>query len=203
MSTAQQLSAGYAKLAALSPTGYLVALHIRQASPLHTHLTMSADWVKVYNENSLALCDPLIAWSLSTEGAIRWSAVDFPDPFDVFGKAAQFGLRYGLGVSIGEISSRTLVSCSRGDREYTDSEIAEIQAVSVDLHKASVPPHTLTTAQLHALRSIASGDRHAAAAAKLGISESALKARLQSARSRLVARTTSEAIQKAKELRLL
>jgi LuxR family transcriptional regulator len=61
----------------------------------------------------------------------------------------------------------------------------------------------LTKAQVEALRCIAQGDRHAAAAAKLGISESALKARLTAARHNLMARTTAEAIQRAKDYRLL
>ena len=61
----------------------------------------------------------------------------------------------------------------------------------------------LTKAQIEALRCIAGGDRHAAAAAKLGISESALKARITSARVRLMARTTAEAIQRAKDYRLI
>jgi LuxR family transcriptional regulator len=61
----------------------------------------------------------------------------------------------------------------------------------------------LTTAQIEALQCISNGDRHTAAAAKLGISESALKARLKSARIRLEARTTSEAVRKAREYRLL
>jgi len=65
------------------------------------------------------------------------------------------------------------------------------------------PPESLTPAQIQALRLIAAGDRHAAAAAKLGISESALKARLNAARQRLLARTTAEAIQRAKDYRLL
>ena len=58
-------------------------------------------------------------------------------------------------------------------------------------------------AQIEALKCIAGGDRIAAAAAKLGISESALKARITSARIRLMARTTAEAIQRAKDYRLM
>ena len=66
-----------------------------------------------------------------------------------------------------------------------------------------LPPASLTKAQKEALRCIAEGDRHAAAAAKLGITESAFKARLISVRERLKARTTAEALQRAKEYRLL
>jgi LuxR family transcriptional regulator len=71
------------------------------------------------------------------------------------------------------------------------------------LHIEAKPPSELTKAQIEALQCLANGDRHTAAAEKLGISESAFKARLQSARVRLEARTTSEAIRKAREYRLL
>ena len=46
-------------------------------------------------------------------------------------------------------------------------------------------------------------ERYAAGAAQLGISESALKARLATARKKLFARTSAEAIQRAKDYRLL
>jgi len=71
------------------------------------------------------------------------------------------------------------------------------------MHDLAQPPEELTKAQVEALKCIADGDRYIAAAAKLGISESALKARLASARERLMARTTPEAIQRAKDYRLL
>ncbi|MCO4843340.1 MAG: LuxR family transcriptional regulator, partial [Yoonia sp.] len=62
---------------------------------------------------------------------------------------------------------------------------------------------SLTDAQIEALRCVAEGDRHAAAAARLNISESAFKARLSAARSSLLARTTAEAVQRARDYRLL
>ena len=92
---------------------------------------------------------------------------------------------------------------TRSDREYTDSEIEQISKLIRQLHELTEPPESLTKAQIEALRCIAEGDRHAAAAAKLGITESAFKARLISARERLMARTTAEALQRAKEYRLL
>ena len=81
--------------------------------------------------------------------------------------------------------------------------IAKATEIVHNLHDVTQPPDELTVAQIEALKCIAGGDRHAAAAAKLGISESALKARLNSARQRLMARTTAEAIQRAKDYRLL
>ena len=85
-------------------------------------------------------------------------------------------------------------------------EAIEIETISTmvrRLHDITEPPESLTKAQQEALRCIAEGDRHAAAAAKLGITESAFKARLISARERLMAKTTAEALQRAKDYRLL
>ena len=190
-------------LGKLAPAGYLVALHIRFASPLFRFQTYSQDWIDHYTAQAYQLRDPMVAWGFSTEGTSRWSELDIPDPFGIFKEAEDYGLRYGLCVSCGPISSRTITGCARSDREYDDKEIAEIAAIVHRLHEMTEPPDSLTQAQIDALRLIAAGDRHAAAAAKLGISESALKARLTSARQRLMARTTAEALQRAKEYRLL
>ena len=81
--------------------------------------------------------------------------------------------------------------------------MARVQALVITLHDMTELSQDLTKAQIEALKCIADGERHAAAAARLGISESALKARLTSARLRLMARTTAEAIQRAKDYRLL
>jgi LuxR family transcriptional regulator len=95
------------------------------------------------------------------------------------------------------------VGIARGDREFDDEELSRLKEITIRLHIEAKPPSELTRAQIEALQCLADGDRHAAAAEKLGISESALKARLVSARIRLEARTTSEAIRKAREYRLL
>jgi len=186
-----------------SPAGYLAGLHIRFAGPLMQFQTYDRAWVQHYTENGFALRDPMVAWGFAKEGASRWSEVDLPDPFDIFGQAASFGLRYGVVVAIGALSSRSIVGCARADREFADDEIERITDLVQTLHRVSEPPENLTDAQKQALQLIADGHRHAAAAAILGISESALKARLNSARNRLLARTTAEAIQRAKDYRLL
>lgn len=203
MSTTTELTRLFAQLRAMSPSGYSAGLHIRFAAPLVSDSTYDIKWLEHYTTNAYALRDPMIAWGLSCEGATRWSEIELPDPFEIWRQAADFGLKYGVAVSCGPVSSRTIAGCARSDREYTDAEIAKIQTVVRTLHEVSEPNTELTQAQIQALRCIAGGDRHAAAAAKLGISESALKARLVSARERLMARTTSEAIQKAKEIKLL
>lgn len=190
-------------LADLAPAGYFVGLHIRFAAPLMTFQTYSRAWIERYTSQAYAMRDPMTAWGFSTEGAERWSDIGIPDPFEIMLEAASYGLKYGVQISCGPISSRTIAALARNDREFTDSERDRAERIVRRMHELTEPPESLTNAQVEALRLVAAGDRHAAAAAKLGISESALKARLTSARQRLMARTTAEAIQRAKDARLL
>lgn len=191
------------KLAQLAPGGFFFALHIRFALPLLHHQTYPQGWTDRYTEEAYALRDPIIAWGFSTTGHTRWSEIKNSDPFDILGQAREFGMVYGLAVSYGSMKSRTIASASRADREFTDDEILAFEERIAELHNITEPPKSLTDAQIEALRCIAEGDRHAAAAARLNISESALKARLSSARTALLARTTTEAIQRARDYRLL
>ena len=191
------------QLALMAPAGYFVGLHIRFTAPLFTFQTYPQDWLDHYTEKGYVLRDPMVAWGFSTTGSIRWSDKALPDPFQVFKEAALYGLKFGATVACGPVKSRSIASFARSDREFEDPEIAAFASILQRLHDVTVPPEELTKAQIEALRCIAGGDRFTAAAAKLGISESALKARITSARVRLMARTTAEAIQRAKDYRLL
>lgn len=191
------------RLDELAPAGYTVGVHIRFASPLYLKSTYPQDWQDVYAANNYSLRDPLVFWGISKAGKTRWSDISLPDPFGVMDKAAQYGLIYGVVVSCGKITSRTIVGAARSDREFTDTELDDIEEIARGLHEVAEPPEDLTPAMIEALRLVGDGFRHTAAAAELGISESALKARLSSARERLGAKTTAEALRMAREYRLL
>lgn len=191
------------ELGGLAPAGYFLALHIRFAAPLMTFQTYSKDWIDHYSCNAYALRDPMVAWGISRSGATRWSEIDLPDPFNIMAEARTFGLSYGLCVSCGPMSSRTVAGVARGDREFADEEVSAITGLVLRLHHLTQPPDNLTQAEKEALWVVASGDRYAAGAARLGISESALKARLATARRKLFARTTAEALQRAWDYRLI
>lgn len=203
MTTMLGLDHGLAQLSDLAPKGYALGLHIRFAAAHLMIQTYDPRWSEIYTERGYMLADPTVFWGFGHDGAARWSEIDIPDPQNVLGQAADYGLKYGIAVSAGPISSRTIGGFARGDREFTDDEIGRITALVNTLHDQSTPPDQLTPAQRMALRLIAKGSRHAEAAALLGISESALKARLRSARERLFVRTTAEAIQRAQEYNLL
>lgn len=197
------LELGFARLRRLAPEGYALGLHIRFASAHIMVQSYDPAWIELYTSRGYMMCDPLVSWGFSTTGTSRWSELGHPDPHNVLGQAANFGLKFGIAVSHGPTSSRSIGGFARADREFTDDEIEMISRTVVKLHEESTPPDSLTNAQRQALRLVASGSRYAEAAALLGISESALKARLKSARERLHARTTAEAIQRAQEYKLL
>ncbi|WOI56530.1 autoinducer binding domain-containing protein [Palleronia sp. LCG004] len=191
------------KLDEFAKAGYYLALHIRFTTPLMFFLTYPDDWTQQYEQKGYVLRDPMTAWSFATTGATRWSNPRIPDPFKIFDEARKFGLNYGVTVSAGPIVSRTVGSIARGDREFSDAEIAEIETITRNLHSMADPDVHLTRAQIEALKCVADGHRHTAAAAMLGISESAFKLRLSAAREKLMARTTAEAVQRAKDYKLL
>lgn len=190
-------------LALAAPSGYAVGLHIRYVSPLMMFNTYPDSWQEVYTSKLYGLRDPTLAWGLSHTGTRRWSQIGLPDPFAILPEAAEHGLVYGMIASIGPMSSRTIAGASRADREFLDDEMEHIHRIVQRMHDLSEPPARLSRAQVDALKCVAEGDRHAAAAARLGISESAFKARLTSARQKLMARTTAEAVQRARELGLM
>ena len=192
-----------AKLTALAPSGYALGLHIRFTAPRLLLCTYDPRWLDIYTAEGYLMCDPLVSWAFSHEGSLRWSALCAPDPQNILGQARAYGLNFGVAISHGPSGARSIGGFARADREFSDTEIEQISDLVRRLHDDAAPPKLLSVAQLDALRLIANGYRHAAAAARLAISESALKARLRTARERLLCRTTAEAIQRAAENKLL
>jgi LuxR family transcriptional regulator len=203
MTVRLSLDAEIRQLSRFANAGYLIGLHIRFTTPLLRFHTFDSRWMEHYSENGYALRDPMVAWGFSDTGFIRWSDAALPDPFGILAQAVSHGLKYGCSIACGPIRSRSIGSFARNDREFADRELCDMFQILQRMHEISNPPEELTRAQVEALQCIAGGDRHAAAAAKLGISESALKARVNSARIRLMARTTAEAIQRAKDYHLI
>ncbi|SES41768.1 transcriptional regulator, LuxR family [Tranquillimonas rosea] len=203
LSTSDGLRPGLARLGVLAPAGYALGLHFRFGLAHASFKTYPSAWIHLYSTRGYMLCDPLISWAFSSEGACRWSELPIPDPHDILEQAAEYGLRYGVAISFGPVSSRSIGGFARSDREFTAVEIAEITDIVENLHRAATPPDTLNDRQRHALRLVANGCRHAEAAQLLDISLSGFKARLRKAREALQARTTAEAIQRARQRNLL
>lgn len=192
----------YVEAAKLAPAGFAFALHIKDGQPCILENTYPKEWVRHYREKSYLLRDPTIAWGLENTGIASWTCDKIKDPLGIVEDARRNGLNHGFAMSTGEPNDRSIGSMARQDRPFTRDECLRAFEVFKSIHEVTKPRCVLTKAQIEALRLIANGERHARAAAQLGISESALKARLKTARLSLAAKTTAEAIQMAQNYRM-
>lgn len=185
------------ELGQLAPLGFAAALRISRGRPVHLENCFPAAWREVYDRRSYYLRDPAIAWALAHDGMISWEALAARDPAGVIAEARAHGLTHGVVVATGTPEVRSICGLARADRPFTEAEGLRAISVLSRLHDGPPGATGLTGPQREALRLMAGGERHMRAAAILGISESALKARLKSARLALGARTTAEAVHAA------
>lgn len=184
----------------LAPAGYYIALRVGFAFPVAEHNALPEAWVERYTQQGFMLFDPVIHWLYGNSGAIRWSEIALPDPRRIFLQARKYGLVYGVAIScapMGVEGQRSFGSFARADREYTAEEIAVLEAKLRRLHEATAPPTNLTRAELEALGMVRDGLLLKEIAARLGVSEGAIKQRLKGAKSKLGAKTTGQAVSAA------
>jgi LuxR family transcriptional regulator len=198
-----QIDALVAGLAPLAPAGYFLALRVRGSSPLLSFRTYPPAWTEHYMANGYLLRDPVTTWALTVGGTIRWSSPFLPDPFGVFRQAAAHGLRFGASVAHGPVRALSIGSFARGDREMTDAEIAEARRIVTALHDLTELPAALSDTDRALLAAQAAGEGVAAAAGRLGLAEATARQHLRQLCDRLFAATPDEAVQRARDHRLL
>lgn len=180
----------------VAPAGYYIALRIGFALPLEETNALPSAWVEHYTRHRLMLCDPTMRWAHDNVGCIRWSAMMLDDPMRVLAQARTFGMRYGLTVSVCDSrddQERSLASFTRSDREFTDLEAQVLETHLTRRHMETARPANLTKAEIEALCMIKGGLRLKEIGFQLNVSESAVKQRLKNAKSKLRAKTVTEA----------
>lgn len=183
-------------VATWSPAGYYIALRIGFAFPVLEINALPGKWVDHYTRNRFMFFDPVIRWAYANTGAIRWSDLTESDPRKILAQARTHGLRYGLTVSVfdgnpeGQRSYGTFV---RSDREFNDLEAKALSTYMNRRHAEMAPPTNLTAAELEALRMVKDGSRLKEIAFELGVTEGAVKQRLKNAKTKLAAKTSTQA----------
>ncbi len=164
------------------------------------------NWVEFYTTHGLVVHDPAMKWVYANIGAVRFSEIGLPDPQQVRERAAVFGLSHGAAISVmtpADRGRRTYGLFFRADRDFEQTDLAELQTIVSKLHIGSDSEPSLTAAEVQALRLQSEGLRLKQIAAELGISESAVKARLNNAKRKLGAKTQSQAASIAAARRIL
>jgi LuxR family transcriptional regulator, quorum-sensing system regulator SdiA len=188
----------------IAPAGFYIALRVGFSFPEEELNLLPEIWVEFYTAHGLVVHDPAMRWAYDNTGAIRFSDMDLPDPHQVIPHAAVFGLSHGAVVSVlrpQDRGRRSYALFFREDRDFSPAELRKLQQMMTGLHQGDDP--ALTPAELQALRLQSEGHRLKQIAAQLGISESAVKARLNNVKRKLGARTQSQAVSIATARRLL
>ena len=142
-STQFEISEALGELNKLAPTGYALGIHIEYTKPKFMFQTYPKAWLDYYSRNGLIMSDPMVAWAFQELGSMRWSQLD--DPNGVFAKAAEYGMTFGVVISAESDDSRTICGFANAGRDFTDEEIAQIEALVLSIHQ-----NTSDTAQLDA-----------------------------------------------------
>ncbi|QYK42910.1 MAG: autoinducer binding domain-containing protein [Paracoccaceae bacterium] len=192
-----------ARIGEIATAGYFLALRNRGTSPLLTYRTYPQAWIDLYTEKGYVLRDPITTWALTVGGTIRWSSPMLPDPFRIFQQAARHGLIYGASIAHGPLKSLTICSFSRSDREFTDDEIEAVRKIVFELHERTKLPESLEEDQRAILRIFGEGRTMKDVVARTGMAEPAIRTRLNHLCDLLLAKTPAEAVQRARDYKLL
>ncbi|WP_284162832.1 autoinducer binding domain-containing protein [Frigidibacter sp. SD6-1] len=117
-----------------SPGGFAIGLHIHYTTPRYFFQSYDREWFEIYSGRGLLVHDPIVRWGFSSEGTIRWSALADMDEMGVLKQAGDYGMRYGVAISVMRGNSRSIAGFARSDREMTDIEIAALHKDFRALH---------------------------------------------------------------------
>lgn len=118
----------------LCPAGYAIGLHLQFTTSKYIFQHYSRAWMQEYSKRGLILVDPTVKWGVANEGYIRWSDLSALDDAGVLSAAAEFGLNFGVSISVGGSSGRSLGSFAAAEREFRDEEIADLTSGLKRLH---------------------------------------------------------------------
>jgi LuxR family transcriptional regulator len=190
----------------IASAGYYVALRVGFAFPEAELNALPKSWVEHYTLHGLVVSDPIVKWAYYNLGVSRLSELDLPDPQKVLSRAHEHGLRFGAVISVmspNDQGRRSYGFFFHGERELSEQELHQLQGILHAAHFARDGSRSLTAAEIEALRMQAKGMRLKEIASALGISQSAVKARLNNAKSKLGAKTLSQALSIASSRRVI
>ncbi|MCC0067183.1 MAG: autoinducer binding domain-containing protein [Rhodovulum sp.] len=159
-----------------------------------------------YTVSGLIVHDPAMVWAYRNCGITRWGELGANDSQGVIELARAHGLNFGAVASFldaGDAGQRSFGFFFRSDRDYKTEEMQLLNELLIQSHLAHARPRNLTAAELETLSLVKNGLLMKEIACLLGISESAIKQRLKSARVKLNAKTGSQAAARATMLGMI
>ena len=141
------------RMSAITDWKYALGLHVRFASPTLLYQTYPQGWIDRYASDGMFFSDPAVRWAIDHTGICDWSDLAQQDSDNVLGQAADYGLKFGKVISIGK-QTKSFGFFAHGERPITTDEIAEAEAVFVELHDATQGADQMSEAKLTTLRGL-------------------------------------------------
>ena len=133
---------------------FAIGVRIRYSNPTLLYQTYPEDWLRLYDKEAMLLQDPTIMWGMTNIGVIDWTDLKTDDAAGVFDKAAKFGLKYGIAVSVGEPSQRTLGFFARASAPFSDEDKDKASELVKELHDATEGVLDIPDDELNKLRAL-------------------------------------------------
>jgi LuxR family transcriptional regulator len=137
-----------------SPAGCAIGLHILFTAPRYMFQSYPKRWMDEYSTSGLIMLDPTIRWGMNNVGWIHWGDLEAIDDHGVLERAMDFGIMNGVTISIMIDGSRSIASFARSDRDYETDEIADLEAVFAELHRATADVERLNDDDRSALKDL-------------------------------------------------
>lgn len=178
----------------IAPSGWIMGFNLTYRGPEHLFNAYPDAWRAVYEERNYFFGDPIAVWTITHDGAVRWSEVKIPDVRGVMSHARRYKLNYGVAISRKVAGKRSFLTLSHPSREFTDQEILMAQTKFTLWTDLVLNRAALTPAELDVLRCFRDGMGQSDTAEFLDISESTVKQRAIKACSKLGAKTRTQAV---------
>jgi LuxR family transcriptional regulator, quorum-sensing system regulator SdiA len=137
-----------------SPAGCAIGLHISFTTPRYMFQSYPKRWMDQYAGLGLLLQDPTIRWGMSNVGWIMWRDLEQIDSHGVLERAKDHGIMNGVTIALLIDGSRSIASFARSDRDYEPSEIADLESIFEELHRATSNLEALTDDDRSALKEL-------------------------------------------------
>jgi LuxR family transcriptional regulator, quorum-sensing system regulator SdiA len=185
--------------------GFHLALGISYHAPKEEIMEMPASWTTHYGRSGMMLDDPLFKWSASNVGFVRLSDFKYRDIAAFAEEARTHGLTHMAAFSVTSEApyERSFGTIARNDRDFSRKEMDDCLEALQALHQEKSNPPRLTKAEIEALRHLRNGKRMKQISFELGVTEGAIKQRLQSARRKMGATNALQATSIASSFGLL
>lgn len=135
MSRAEEVISLFDGLAAQSPAGYAIGLHLSFTTSKYIFQTYDRTWMEEYSRKGLILNDPTIRWGLENEGNISWSELSGSDPAGVIESAKKFGLTFGVSISVVSEGARSLGSFASNSTEFDEETVSNLTSRLEKMHR--------------------------------------------------------------------